>query len=208
MKEIIAHRGFWLTESEKNSVTAFKRSLESGFGIETDIRDHDSKLVISHDIPKKGKAFLLEDFFDLYNSLGHERTLALNIKSDGLQSELSKAIEQYNIKNYFFFDMSVPDTLLYQRHNLKYYTRKSDIEPVACLLENATGTWIDCFLNEEWIFAPNGLDNAILSKEMCFVSPELHKRDHFKFWDQLKKANLSNCMICTDFPDKAKEYFI
>ena len=32
--EILAHRGYWKNESEKNSKTAFERAFDNGFGIE------------------------------------------------------------------------------------------------------------------------------------------------------------------------------
>ena len=37
--KILAHRGFWMNESEKNSREAIKRAFDYGFGIETDLRD-------------------------------------------------------------------------------------------------------------------------------------------------------------------------
>ena len=32
--KILAHRGFWKEETEKNTKTAFERAFNSGFGIE------------------------------------------------------------------------------------------------------------------------------------------------------------------------------
>lgn len=34
--KIIAHRGFWKTESEKNTMKAIQRAIDSGYGFETD----------------------------------------------------------------------------------------------------------------------------------------------------------------------------
>ena len=51
--EIIAHRGFWRKKTDQNTIGAFKLALNNHFGIETDIRDQNGQLVISHDIPKK-----------------------------------------------------------------------------------------------------------------------------------------------------------
>ena len=53
MLKIIAHRGFWLEKSEQNSLKAFKKAFENGFGVETDVRDFNGELVISHDIATK-----------------------------------------------------------------------------------------------------------------------------------------------------------
>jgi len=49
---ILAHRGAWTVPKERNSAEALKRALKSGFGIETDLRDLDGTVVISHDPPK------------------------------------------------------------------------------------------------------------------------------------------------------------
>jgi glycerophosphoryl diester phosphodiesterase len=53
---ILAHRGYWLEPGEKNSLSAFRRAFEGGFGIETDIRDLDGELVVSHDPPTRRNA--------------------------------------------------------------------------------------------------------------------------------------------------------
>ena len=87
---IISHRGYWKHEIEKNSLTALLRSLNTGFGLETDIRDYSGELVISHDIP--GKSVLsFDDFLQCSVNLCVEKnlTLGLNIKSDGLAAKLS-----------------------------------------------------------------------------------------------------------------------
>ena len=62
---ILAHRGVWQNPVEKNSAAALRRALENGFGVETDIRDLDGQLVISHDPPRAG-AMRLADFLDAY----------------------------------------------------------------------------------------------------------------------------------------------
>jgi glycerophosphoryl diester phosphodiesterase len=83
--KIISHRGYWINQSEKNSAIAFSRALEYGFGIETDLRDLNGQLVVSHDIPVYG-AMKIEEFIDLYKMKPVSAPIALNIKSDGLYS--------------------------------------------------------------------------------------------------------------------------
>lgn len=84
-------------------------------------------MVISHDIATKD-SLSLDKFLSLYYSynIHSNSTLALNIKSDGLQEILKSKISQYNIQNYFFFDMSVPDALGYIKHGLNIFTRQSE----------------------------------------------------------------------------------
>ena len=85
--EILAHRGYWKIESEKNTLQAFQRAFESGYGIETDVRDYMGKLVISHNVADE-KCPLFEDVLKLYNKTKCKEYLAINIKADGLQEQL------------------------------------------------------------------------------------------------------------------------
>ena len=42
--KIIAHRGYWLEQSEKNTLVAFERAMKCGYGFETDYRDYCGKI--------------------------------------------------------------------------------------------------------------------------------------------------------------------
>ena len=208
--KIIAHRGFWKKKQEKNTFDAFKLALEHGFGIETDLRDFCSEIVISHDIPDK-HSMTLENFLRLVHEKNASVTLALNIKSDGQQQLLSQESLLKGL-NCFYFDMSVPDCLGYKNHKLPYYTRFSDIEPIPCLYEESIGIWLDCFgsnrLNSEALekFISDG-------KRVTLVSPELHGFEYVSYWESLFSFLSSfptaakNIELCTDYPLDAKEYF-
>lgn len=52
--ELLAHRGYWSNGIPGNSPEALKRALECGYGIESDVRDYDGTLVISHYVAEKG----------------------------------------------------------------------------------------------------------------------------------------------------------
>ena len=108
--EIIAHRGYWKSIEEKNTIKAMNNAFVERLGVETDFRDRDEKLKVSHNMSLES-CLDAEEFFKLYKNSPF--TLALNIKADGIQIPLKKLILQYNIKKYFCFDMSVPDTLGY-----------------------------------------------------------------------------------------------
>ena len=101
MLDIIAHRGFWIKSNQKNSVEAFKLALENGFGIETDLRDFNGNIVISHDVPTES-CITFHDFMAIVQEYPPQ-TLSLNIKSDGLQELSKKDLGSYT--DYFFFDM-------------------------------------------------------------------------------------------------------
>ena len=107
--EVLAHRGFWSKEEDKNTLQAFKKAFDYGFGVETDLRDFCGKIVISHDMPK-GNEISFEDLLIEMN--GRNLPLALNIKADGLGQEILKFLEKYNHSNYFTFDMSIPEMVV------------------------------------------------------------------------------------------------
>ena len=175
---ILSHRGYWLKEEEKNTTKAFERSFSLGFGTETDIRDFNGDLVISHDVATE-KSIKLDTFFQVFSSFDVTLPLALNIKSDGLQELLKKYLLKYNIKNYFVFDMSVPDTLGYLKKGINFYTRQSEYEINPPLYKKSKGVWMDEFL-QHWITKETINNHINNGKSVCIVSPELHKRDYLK----------------------------
>ena len=206
--KIIAHRGFWLDPSEKNTAIAFFRALKNGFGIETDFRDFNGDLVVSHDLPRDD-AMPISEFVNLFKSSGNDETIALNIKADGLQLLVKQMVESSGMKNYFAFDMSVPDMRGYFSEGIPTYTRLSEYEQNPSYLEKSIGVWLDAF-ESEW-YDINIFDHLIKkNKQIAIVSPELHGRPHYDLWTFLKTNKLyqnSLISICTDFPLSAKEFF-
>lgn len=206
---IISHRGYWLDKVEKNSLMAFGRSFSLGFGVETDIRDWDGQLVISHD-PADCECLGLEQFLKLYLQYPSQPTLALNIKSVGLQDALVNQLKLFDIRNYFVFDMAVPDSLIYLQYGMITYTRQSEYEPVPPYYEKAHGVWLDEF-DGHWLTDEVIEQHLSNGKNICIVSPELHKRSYEKEWqhyrDLEKKIGKDRLMLCTDLPVHAKEFF-
>ncbi|MDR2870698.1 MAG: hypothetical protein LBV04_09630 [Deferribacteraceae bacterium] len=201
---IIAHRGYWKAWEERNTVRAFERALENDFGIETDIRDCAGKLVVSHDTPT-GAELSVEQFFELYNSYNSQTWLALNIKADGLQSLLKEQLDRYKIKNYFVFDMSIPDTIGYLAQDIDVFMRRSEYETASPFYDEAAGIWLDCF-KSDW-FGANDMEKYLADdKYVCIVSPELHKRPYAQVWEKYKISH-NKLLLCTDRPDEAQTYF-
>ncbi|BCK25592.1 TPA: hypothetical protein ACMD15_002774 [Vibrio cholerae] len=208
--EIISHRGYWKLIEEKNKCLAFQRSFSMGFGTETDVRDYNGELVISHDIPS-GNEMSLDDFFKLYNASNCQGTLALNIKSDGLYKKILCSLENNNINNYVVFDMSVPDSLGYLKLGINILSRFSEYESENALWSKSEGIWFDSFEG-------NNLDFFVISKVISsnlrafIVSPELHNREHLTLWAELKTylntcQNSEQIVLCTDIPEEARVYF-
>lgn len=215
----LAHRGLWIDAAERNSRGALCAAFERGFGVETDIRDLNGQLVISHDMavsPALPFSTMLAD----YDAAGRPGNLALNIKADGLVDALLVELDRFDgmRQSAFVFDMSVPDSLHYlDRDNLRVFTRHSEYEPVPPFEERSQGVWMDCFVHP-WVDPDEIVGRLRGGQQLAIVSPELHKRTIYRaFWellrDALSKAGFSqgmthaNLMLCTDFPHEAEEFF-
>ncbi len=232
--KIIEHRGGWCQKFElydqknlQNTIEGFEKSFSRGNGAEIDVRDICGNLVVAHNTPN-GRELLLSDLLEVYNKYDSKGTLALNIKSDGLQLEVKKIIEEYKINNYFVFDMSIPDTIGYINNNLSFFIRNSEWESYSRssdLYEKAHGIWLDQFCDREEPYATYERLRLCISdrKQVCIVSPELHSWGRIKsstykeYWSVFKIAikqlqvdglSLNNLFICTDFPEEAKGFFI
>ncbi|WP_213133145.1 hypothetical protein [Citrobacter sp. FP75] len=204
--EIIAHRGIWQSHDAQNSREALRKALISGLGIETDIRDLNGELVISHDMPMAG-ALPVTDFLDDYIELGATSTLALNIKSDGIALLLKHLLIERRITNYFCFDMSVPDMFSYILNGMPVAARLSEYEPEGVLSNVSPVLWVDGF--HDLSIDENAFSRWLAeNKKICVVSPELHGRSPNSIWKKLLALpgiTSGNVMLCTDYPHKIHE---
>lgn len=206
--KILSHRGYWRESQEKNSMRAFSRSFELGFGTETDIRDNAGELVISHDIPCGGE-IPFQNLLDLMAASREAQhlTLALNVKADGLAGILRNKLSSFRNLDAFVFDMSVPDTRTYHEAGIPVFARMSEVEQDPVWLKCATGIWLDAF---EYEWYDIGLIQNLLDsdKRVCLVSPELHGRPHMPLWRiVIELQERPNLMICTDYPEDARSFF-
>jgi len=202
--EVISHRGYWVMPDEKNELVAFDRSFSLGFGTETDVRDHNGKLVICHDLPK-GSPMQFGDYLaSLARNAQRPLTQAINIKADGLAEPLAKAMR--GVKHpWFVFDMSIPDTLMQLKAGNPVFVRMSEYEPYQPAFEGkARGVWLDGF-HARWFTVDTISQLLDKGLEVCVVSPELHKRDDYAaFWKALKPLkNRDGLILCSDLPEDA-----
>jgi len=206
--QIISHRGLWKMPDQKNTIPAFSKSLLLGFGLETDVRDMNGQLVVSHD-PPTGTLDTLDDLLNLIASDPEYSVLplAINIKADGLAILIKEALERFPGINYYVFDMSVPDMRSYIDLRLPVYTRVSELEEPVFYSESQ-GVWLDSF-EYDW-FDLDDLDRLVSDqKHVCIVSPELHARDRWKLWRKLKQfGNSPYVSLCTDFPEEAHLFLL
>lgn len=205
LMRILSHRGFWHEPSERNSLPALARSLDHGFGLETDVRDCGGRLVISHDVPLGTEAA-----FDKTLQLFHNSNLplAVNIKADGLAVLLKRAVSTYNLADWFAFDMSIPDMRSYLDEKVPVFARVSEVEKVPPWIDEVAGIWYDSFSGTSYDAATiAGYLRA--GKQVCIVSPELHRRPHQVVWRDIKAlADQPALMLCTDYPEQARQFFI
>ena len=204
--KILAHRGVWEKPEEKNTRKAIQRAIEEGFGIETDLRDCRGELFVSHD-PANGEEMTVDELLSI--CAVSEAPIALNIKADGIQKMISAALKQ-PVRDYFFFDMSNPEMVLYKKFGMPYFTRQSDIEKECVLYEDALGVWVDGFITSEWIDETILRKHLDAGKRVSIISDEIHGRDNTRLWSILQKSGLSAekmLLLCTDEPIKARRFF-
>ncbi len=204
--KIIAHRGLWNRREEGNTIESFREAFMRGYGIETDIRDYGGRLVVSHNVAAE-TAFDLEDVLKIYSDMGCGSALALNIKADGLQKLLWEELVKYRIENYFVFDMSVPEQVVFHKKKFRVFTRMSEYETVPVLLERSQGIWMDEW-EKSWISAQVIQKFRDEKKIVAVISPEIHGREREFLWNELKRfEHDQEVLLCTDIPIKAEEFF-
>jgi hypothetical protein len=205
---ILSHRGLFRRPDERNTLVAFRRSFEAGFGIETDVRDLQRALVISHD-PPDAAAPSFRDLLTLHREVGPQTPLAINVKSCGLAGAIGDLLREFGVRSSFVFDMSVPDALEYLRAGLPAFTRLSEVEQQPAFYQQARGVWIDCF-REDWITESVVSRHLVAGKQVALVSPELHGRSHEPVWQRwaaMSCAGSDALYICTDHPEAARQLF-
>jgi len=199
----IAHRGLWQDKRDQNTFASIKKALDSGFGVELDIRDKNGELVVSHDPSGSAEVLLFNDVLDLFTN--YESVLAINVKADGIIAYLESALAGVAREKYFLFDMSIPETISYLRSDLPTFMRRSEYEDICELHNRSEGVWLDAFETDWWVGNSKILTGE---KKICVVSPELHGRDKSDVWNFLKNnRSPAELYICTDFPEIAKAFF-
>ncbi len=204
---ILAHRGLWTDPADKNSRDALIAALDLGFGVETDFRDSEGVLWISHDPVKGNSAVRAARFFEDCVEANRNGRLALNIKADGLQHMICDAIEAARVpmERLFAFDMSVPDAQGYIRSGFPVYFRASEYESDQSFAPVARGVWVDNFTGR-FQQVQKALELLERGHRVAIVSPELHGRPHDALWQEILGSGLHlhpNFELCTDFPIEA-----
>ena len=186
--------------------------LDPMYGAEIDLRYHDKNIVIHHDPFHSNEPEMLETYLSKFHLNG---TLILNIKTEGIEAHCIKLMTKFNIKSWFFLDMSQPFLINYSNNHYKFgidkdnlAVRFSDFEPIeyAVSFANKVGwVWIDRFKT-------NCLDASsfeMLKKsefKLCLVSPELHGADKDAVIEYKKYVSAFDIdAVCTKYPELWQE---
>jgi hypothetical protein len=147
MLKIICHRGVWKNKSQQNTLPAVEKALDDYDGVELDLRMHEGAIVLSHDIPIKGKLVSLENVMELRKKYKSEKILALNVKQDGLIPRISSSVRK-NLQSCFFFDLSGPEAIQYIKQELPVYNRYSEWEASSLDHPRCAGRVLDPFFQK------------------------------------------------------------
>lgn len=199
--EILAHRGVWQVRPEQNTHAALAAALDAGDGIETDLRDRDGEIVISHDMAGPD-ALLLRDLVALAAQGGG--SLALNVKADGLAAACGALVAPI-VDRCFFFDMATPDMQSWLLLGLPVFTRHSDVETHPVFYAEAAGVWMDEMLGP-WITADDIARHLDRGKRVGIISGELYGRHPERLWEIARSLRSPEVMICTDLPDACRRF--
>jgi hypothetical protein len=168
------------------------------FGVEIDIRSIGRDLILQHDPYERGE--FLAKWLDSYR----HKTLILNVKEEGLESELIKLMNSKGIDDYFFLDQSFPFIVKsFKSHEKRCAVRVSEFESIETAITisgKINWIWVDCFSH----FPINNNDALKLKDagfKLCLVSPELHgvKADEVikQFIGAIKENAINPDAVCT-----------
>lgn len=188
------------------------KSVPPENGVELDVRYHNNDLILQHD-PFNHQNNFPEKFDDFLMEWSHDGPLIINVKTEGIEEKCISMMEHYEIRKWFFLDISMPymvrysllakqkDTML-SPDNLA--VRFSEYEPIEYALSfsgRARWIWVDCFkelpLNEEIYQKLKEFDFKI-----CIVSPELQNQslENISSFKKIIK-DMEIEAVCTKRPD-------
>lgn len=145
------------------------RGLPPGLGVELDLRDDGSDVVVTHD------AFTTGPRFEDWLAASGPRPLICNVKCEGIESQVLAAAKAAGFDDLFLLDCTVPAMVKLRRAGeRRFAVRWSEVEPAAGVLAwegVAEWVWVDCFTR--WPGTDAEWGRIASSFRLCLVSPEL-----------------------------------
>lgn len=189
-----------IIEHRVNTIEALER-VPAHRGVEIDLRYAGRHVVLNHEPFSDGES--LETFLRHYR----HAFLILNIKNEGIESEVVRLVHAQGIEKYFLLDLSFPALYKLARSgNRRLAVRFSEAEPVeACLALRGMvdWVWVDCFTRLPLTAAAYTRLRPHFS--VCVVSPEVHNHpvsEIDSYRRQLHHDGIAVDAICTDYPDR------
>lgn len=180
-----------------NTVKELKE-LPHEFGVELDLRDFGTDLILEHDPFVGGEHF--EDYLKHYQ----HGLMILNIKSERIEFKVLELLKKYNISEYFFLDSSFPmiNLLASQGENNSAirFSEFEGLDTVLAMKDKVKWVWVDCFTK-----LPINTENFKILKDagfkLCLVSPELQGRDQDieEYKTYLNQQKVTFDLICTKY---------
>ena len=178
-------------------------STPTKFGVEIDIRSVGNDLILQHDPFTDGTLFT--DWLGHYSHSG----LILNLKEDGLESQLLTILKEREIEDFFFLDQSYPSMIKSLKNNLanKVAARSSEYESldsVMSLPQHPSYIWCDSFDGNWSHLIPTMRYSKEIGSVCVIVSPELQSRQNpeeiLDIKGMLSVAVSNNVAVCTKNP--------
>ncbi len=176
--------------------------IDSKIGIEVDVHGYNKRIVVNHDPFVKSV-----EFSKWLNNYNH-KILFVNIKEEGIESEVLKILNKKNVSNFVLFDVSFPFIYkLLSQNQRKLAIRISKYEALEGFVKlkiKPKWVWLDLF---EDIIPLSKKSHMLLRQnkiKIIIVSPELHGRniDNIKkIKNQIKRRNINIDAVCTKVPD-------
>jgi len=148
-----------------NSIENLKK-IPKNYGVELDIRNGPSGLLLSHEPSNEGTLF--EEYLEEYNN----ELLVANIKESGVEDEAIRLIKNKNIENFFLLDVEFP--YIYQNFELNNqylssrFSKYESIESVENLINKVQWLWVDTY--SDFVIDSNCAE-VMNNFKICLVSP-------------------------------------
>jgi hypothetical protein len=165
-------------------------------GIEFDVRDSGGKIIVTHDAFTDGQEF--EEFI----SNIHKRFLIINVKSEGIETNILNILKKYVFEDFFFLDCSFPAIMKLSRMGEKRialrFSEFESIENISLMANKIQWVWVDCFSRSP---LTKDISDYIHSLELkiCIVSPELQGRtiDITQYSKYIKDNSIAIDAVCS-----------
>ena len=196
MNEIFAHRALY--KSREHSLEGIKNYVESGIGLELDLRYGKNGIYMSHDI--SDTAELLKDAWEILS--GSKCKTIFHIKEMQVIEETIQLLKQYSIKNCVLYNTDGKNIPNENFIEIGFYANKFPNNVNEKIL------WCD-ETNERWFNRKTILELQKQNKILFAHSLELIQQSTFteieNEWSRINEIGFDG--ICTNFPIECSEFY-